>query len=236
LAPGNSIRQTSFQGMGITQSILVSFSCSIKQAASWIDVFVLFCMVLLLPVFLRMLSKITFKFRFPLVVLVGSYCLYASMFAPGFYALGAEPLARNQNICKMFLLILLIANEIYCVGWLLQKTEKMKQWIPTHGKNVALWVGTLCVAAAISVAVFLNLNEQSRKDHIVTYGAWELIYTGIGELYRLEYLTNLNAIVNSSENIVYIEPYTVFAYPLWVNGEAPGSSWYGKQGIFFKEE
>jgi hypothetical protein len=241
LAPGNAIRQAYYQKSGVLESILLSFSYSFRQALDWIDVFALFCMLLLLPVILRMVSKVSFKFRFPLVVLVISYCLYASMFTPGFYSLGFAPLERNLNICKMFLFILLIANEIYCIGWLLQRFEKMKLLIPTHGKNVAIWIGVICIAAALSLTVFLHSNEQSRKDHFVTYGAWELIYTGIGELYQLEHLTRLNEYVNSTEEIIYVKPYTVFAYPLWINqhAEEPAgyvADWYGKSGIYLGEE
>jgi hypothetical protein len=241
LAPGNANRQGSFQKSGVLQSILTSFGYSFTQALDWINPFVLLCLLLLLPLLLKVVSGLSFDFPFPLVPLMLSYCLYASMFTPGLYALGELPLSRNQNICKMFLLILLVINETYCLGWLLHKVDKIRKLVPVHGKNVWAWTGVLAGAGILFIVLFLRLDPVERKAKFVSWGAMELITTGLGELYHVEYLTRLNEYVNSEEMIIYVEPYTVHPYPLWTSQEEepPGGSeaaWYGKWGIFFSEE
>jgi hypothetical protein len=238
LAPGNANRQESFQKSGVFQSILTSFGYSFTQALDWINPFVLLCLFLLLPLLLKVVSGLSFNFPFPLIPLILSYCLYASMFTPGLYALGELPLSRNQNICKMFLLILLVLNETYCLGWMLHKVDKTRKLVPVHGKNVWAWTGVLTGASILFIVLFLRLDPVEQKAKLVSWGAMDLITTGLGELYHVEYLTRLNEYVNSEEMIIYVKPYTVQPFPLWISqeGEQPGgSAWYGKWGIFLEE-
>jgi hypothetical protein len=117
----------------------------------------------------------------------------------------------------------------------------VRRLVPAHGKNVWIWTGVLAGAVILFGVLFWQLDPGTKKAKFVSLGAVELITTGLGELYHVEYLTRLNQYVNSDEMIIYVEPYTVHPYPLWTSqeGEPPGgseSAWYGKWGIFFSEE
>lgn len=245
LAPGNAVRQASFTQGTFLGTVLRSFSYSASQAVLWIDIFVILMLLMLLPMILKAVSRTDFRFPCPILVIAGCYCLYASMFAPGFYAFGGgEPLSRNQNICKMFLLICLVLCEIYLAGWLVKRV-RFPQWlVPVHGKSVLVWFAAMVVFAAVFVSAFGKLGFVEKKATFVSYGAYDVIKTGDGEAHMEEYLIRLNQYKNSEEDVLYVLPYTVKPYPLWVSLETEESKtddgqlsdilskWYGKTAIY----
>lgn len=244
-APGNAVRQANYAKGSFVETILSSFTYSASQAADWINVFVILYLLLLLPFILKAVTRTEFRFPYPLLVLLGCYCLYASMFAPGFYAFGGEaPLSRNQNICKMFLFICLVLCEIYIVGWAQKKLHFINYLVPTHGKNVWTWTIVMSICCFIFVHSFLQLDYIEKKATFVSYGAYDVMQTGHGELYHHEYLVRLNEYKNNPDAVVYVKPYSVQPYPLWVtmdtevspyeSGELNASlaKWYNKIAIF----
>ncbi len=242
-APGNSVRQANFQQGGVLWSIGKSFSFSFSQMLSWISIYVVVILVLLLPLFLKAAENSSFSFRRPLLATAAGYCLYASMFAPGFYALGGEPISRNQNICKMFLLLCLVLLEAYWCGWLVRKVGVTQKIIPRHGKNVMGWTVILLLAVAIGSISFIRLDEVSRKTKFVNYGAFRVIVEGEGIQHWREYLQRLELYKNE-DKVVYVQPYSNYPYPLWINSDTEMSYddsgminglvaiWYMKDAIY----
>ena len=85
---------------------------------------------------------------------------------------------------------------------------------------------------------------MEKKATFVSYGAYDVIKTGDGEAHMEEYLIRLNQYKNSEEDVLYVLPYTVKPYPLWVSLETEESKtddgqlsdilskWYGKTAIY----
>jgi len=220
-APGNANRQVHFERTGIFESILTSFTYSFSQMLLWVDVFVVVCLLILIPFMIKIIYRSNFKFPFAPAIAVLSYCLYASMFTPSFYAQSFVPLSRNQNICWMFLIILLIINEFYLLGWILGKINKNKwKWlVPSFGINKWCWFAYITVLAAIFTFSFLSLGYVEKKATFVSYAAWDVIETGVGRQYHDEYLRRLyqlkKEIPEGEDRYVYVYPYTVKPYPLY---------------------
>ncbi len=248
-APGNAVRQTHFTKGGVLETILHCFRYSTTQAGEWLTIFVIIFLLVLLPFILKATSEINFSFPYPLVVVVGLYCLYASMFAPGFYAFGGEPpISRNQNICKMFLFIAIVLCEIYVVGWLNNRFRFTAHLVPRHGKNVWSWAILTCILAVVFVNSFQKLDVVEKKATFVSYGAYDAIDTGLAALYHHEYLVRLNEYKNNPDKVVYVKPYSVELYPLWVNSDTEKSTsesgelsnllalWYLKDAIIEVKE
>ncbi len=224
-APGNAVRQAYFTKGSILETVLLCFRYSTTQAGEWLTIFVIIFLLVLLPFILKATSESSFTFPYPLVVIIGLYCLYASMFAPGFYAFGGEtPLSRNQNICKMFLFIGIVLCEVYVVGWLVNRFRFTSYLVPRHGKNVWSWAILTCILAVVFVNSFLKLDYIEKKATFVSYGAYDVIDTGHGELYHHEYLVRLNEYKNNPDKVVYVKPYTVEPYPLWLNSDTEKST------------
>ncbi len=248
-APGNAVRQAHFTKGGVVDTILLCFRYSTTQAGEWLTVFVLIFLLVLLPFMLKATSETHFMFPYPLVVVLGLYCLYASMFAPGFYAFGGQPpISRNQNICKMFLLIAIVLCEIYVVGWLNKRFRLTTHLVPRHGKNVWSWAILTGILAIIFVNSFQRLDVVEKKATFVSYGAYDAIDTGLAALYHHEYLVRLNEYKNNPDKVVYVDPYSVELYPLWVNADTEKSNsdsgelshllalWYQKDAIIERKK
>lgn len=243
MAPGNAVRAASFRQGSIIGTIGKSFAYSSLQMVSWINIYVVVILVLLLPLSLKAVDNSKYIFRCPLLVTGAAYCLYASMFAPGFYALGEEPLSRNQNICKMFLLLCLVLLEIYWCGWLAHRVRTIKRIVPRTGKNVMRWTVVLLMALLIGIISFSRLDGVSKKATFVNYGAYRLIVDGEGNLYWHEYLQRLQ-LYRNEEKVVYVQPYSNHPYPLWINSDTEMSyddsgrlsglvaNWYGKDAVY----
>lgn len=243
MAPGNAVRQSNFVKGGVLQSIGNSFAYSFSQMRLWVNIWVIVILVLLLPVLLNAAANSRYSFRYPLLATGMGYCLYASMFTPGFYALGAEPLSRNQNICKMFLLLLLVLLEAYWCGWLTHRIKAANAIVPAHGKNVLIWTAVLSLALLTGIICFNKLDTVAKQANFVNYGAWLLSTDGRGQRYWDEYLQRL-ALYKNDDKVVYVNRYSDHPYPLWVNGDTEESTnesgeisslvayWYAKDAIY----
>ena len=83
------MRQANYVQKGVWWTIGECFTYSFSQMLSWVNIYVIVILILLLPILLKAADRATvFSYRYPLAVTALMYCLYASMFAPGFYALG----------------------------------------------------------------------------------------------------------------------------------------------------
>lgn len=249
LAPGNAVRQANYIQKGVMWTLGECFTYSFSQMISWVDIYVIVILILLLPVLLKASDRVVcFSFRYPLAVVGGLYCLYASMFAPGFYALGYWPLSRNQNICKMFLMLGLLLSEAYLCGWFTHRFSAVKRLVPQHGKNVLAWTGGILAAFLLGFVCFLRLDEVAKKDVFVNYGAFRMVVEGEGIQYWHEYLQRLSIYRENiySQETVYVPPYIMRPYPLWVteitevpedgSGKLDGhvALWYGLKAIYEK--
>lgn len=247
LAPGNAVRQANYTQKGILWTIGECFTYSFSQTVSWVNIYVIVILILLLPILLKAVDNVTgFSFRYPLLVAAGLYCLYASMFAPGFYALGYWPISRNQNICKMFLLISLLLSETYFCGWMTHRVRACKRFVPRHGKNVIGWTGVLLSFTLLGTVCFFRMDEVSKKATFVNYGAFRVIVEGEGVQYWNEYLQRLSIYKDNiwSYDVVYVPPYMCRPYPLWVNESTEMALddsgmidhhvalWYGLEAIY----
>ena len=75
------------------------------------------CILLLMcPFFYRISSHAPLKFRHPLLVLAGSFCLYAAQFAPPCYGMGAYGEGRILNVIYFGYLWFLFLNTFYLCG------------------------------------------------------------------------------------------------------------------------
>ena len=246
LAPGNSVRQAYFNQMGFGVALLNAFSFSFRQLLNWLDIFVVLSLLLLIPFIIKYARQTTFRFPLAPLVALLSYGLYASMFMPAFYAMGNEPISRNQNICKMFLFITLVFNEFYLLGWLIKKTDA-KYWerlCPQRKGNLWAWCAYMAAIVIVFALSFASLDFVAKKATFVSFGAFDALQSGEAAAYHAEYLARLHHIKSSEEKIIYVPPYSVKPYPIWIRMDSEESSheggllnidmvmWYGKHGIY----
>ena len=202
-APGNSVRgnilRDSGLGMGPWEAVGRSFLEAFRHLTiytGWITVALL---VLLVPVIWQMLKNTEFRFRFPGLLLLWSFCLYATGFTPGLYTMGHIELGRMQNAVKFTFQILMIVNEVYWLGWLQGKLKGKKVFL----NNGARW-WFYPIMGAIMLCIFAA--DPYQAAHYSSFAAYWWVHTGVGYNFRMEYRERVETIVNGGPDVV-VRPY-----------------------------
>lgn len=237
-APGNAKRGASYVGWGYSPLAAVgeSFLEAFRQMGEMCRLIMPALMILLAPIIWSALKKVRFRFRFPGLVLAGSLCLYATGFTPSLYTLGHGGLARTLNAVKITLQLLLIIDEVYCLGWLqgkLARAGKLKSGEQAGSAPVLFYL------AALGLMLTAFAADPSRLTHYTSWGAYHYVHAGEAYNFHQEYLERVETIKNGG-SVVTVKPY---GYRPWMI--SPGdlsenpenetnksmAAWYGKEAV-----
>lgn len=250
-APGNSVRARSYVGWGYgpLESIGRSFLEAVKHIPEYTGLVVLTVMLLLVPMIWQAVKGTDYRFRYPGIVLVWSFCLYATGYTPSLYSLGHAGLSRTLNAVKITYLLLLFLNEIYWIGWLRQLLEKRAE--QTTGQltiqkwairsDAAAWWFYVLIGVACLVIFRASPNQAG---HYSSYGAYYYVHTGEAYNFHQEYLERV-AILSGPEKDVQLPAYQFRPWFLCMgeisedaDNEANRSlaMWYHKDSVTLKEK
>ena len=253
-APGNNVRFASLQSQGLdaVSAIGRSFKEAFGHIGDFSGMITLAIVIFLAPIIWKMLQKSDFDFRYPGLLLAWSFCLYATGFTPGLFALGYAGPARTLNAVKMTYQILLIVNEVYWLGWLQKKLEKTNEltlfgWqcrkVQEEGDSSGSGVPIIFYFAMgiLMVGIFVLVPDQIAS--FSSYGAYYYIHSGEAYNYHQEYLKRVE-IIKSSEDIAIVEPYHYRPWILSVgelsDDHSSGANraialWYDKQAVICQD-
>lgn len=234
-APGNSHRETALTGYGMdaVSSVLYSFREAALYLAEFTGVRTILILVLLAPIIYYVVSRTQIRFRYPLVVLLWSFCFYATGFTPSLYSLGHAGLARTLNAVKITYQILLVLNEIYLLGWCVQKSRE-KIEVPWQGRPAWWFYGVIAFALVMTFGV-----EDNQAGRYSSYGAYYYVHTGEAYNFHQQYLERVEILKSEEQNVV-LEPYVfkpwfLCATDLSDNPEDESNralaSWYDKESV-----
>ena len=241
-APGNSVRARSYVGWGYSplESIGRSFLEGVKHLPEFTGSIVLMVMVMLLPLIWQALKETEYRFRYPGVVLLWSFCLYATGYTPSLYSLGHAGLSRTLNAVKITYLLLLFLNEIYWCGWLQQRLQKKAsgsaaRWLANWNGAAVWWF------YAIMGLEFIMIFQVSpnQAGHYSAYGAYYYVHTGEAYNFHQEYLERVEKLLGDEDD-VQLQPYHYKPWFLCMgdlsedeNNEANRSLaiWYDKDSV-----
>lgn len=85
--------------------------------------------IFMIPIIVNIVTKVNFKFQYPGLVFLWSFCLYAAGFTPTLYTMGHTLLGRATNMVKVTFQILLFMNLIYFIGWICRVIKEKKALI-----------------------------------------------------------------------------------------------------------
>ncbi|MCR5255579.1 MAG: hypothetical protein K6D96_06565 [Acetatifactor sp.] len=236
-APGNDHRAAYYVdvAMGPVKSVLMSFYWAVKYLARFTDIFTVLVLIMLIPVIIRGLKNSDLKFRWPGLVFVLSFCLYATGYTPSLYGMGSPGLARTLNAVKFTYEFLLIFNEIYFIGWL-------KGILSKKGKEVKEFGYWWIYAGSFLITAFLVFTDSQAVWEYSPYGAYYYIHTGEALNFQTGYLQRIDQI-KSEEGDVAVGAYVFRPTFLCVEelSEDPTrganvamAEWYGKNSIVVK--
>ena len=155
LAPGNAQRQLSFEGYTpeAIPAILRSFRFAAEYGLRWLRLPVLGVLLVLGQLFWASLPASSFRFRFPGLVSLWSFCLFAAMFCPTSYATGGLGAMRVTDIIYYAWLLLLALNLFYWLGWLSRRRPARRE---AALRPVPLFASLVLCVALLGVSAVLH--------------------------------------------------------------------------------
>lgn len=238
-APGNNVRNAILRGsglgMGPLSAVMQSFAEAFRHMGSFTGWRTLAVMVLLAPIIWQAVQKLNFRYRFPGLFLLWSFCLYATGFTPSLYSLGHAGLSRTLNAVKITYQLLLIINEVYWIGWICEKRRQAEKSFMIGGVPFLFYP----IMGMIMLGIFAISPKINKEDNYSSYTAYHYVHTGEAYNFYREYLKRVNTIKNSGSEVV-VEPYYYRPWILSVGdlGEDPTQEanmaiarWYNKEAI-----
>jgi hypothetical protein len=244
-APGNAIRMAEQTApMSAFQAVYYSFTYAIEGIGSWTTFYVIFFVLLLLPVLVPALYHSAdggFDFPMPGLVMGFSFCLIAASYTPSLYAMGHVVIfERTLNIMRMLYYLLLILNLIYLTGWI---TARCRRYISRKSfESLSDSIKQHCVRGfcLCFAAFFLVLLIFSEKNQVTSLSAVHALRKGYAQSYHEETLNRISLLSMEGVDEVWVPNYSVTPYLLdledistdpdnWRNVAL--ADWYGKKTV-----
>lgn len=201
-APGNNRRMASFTEMKMSpwEAIWNSFKSAITYFDDFTGWMTLAVLILLVPVMIQIVTRTAFRFQYPGLVVVWSFCLYAAGFTPTLFTMGHTLLSRATNMAKFTFQLLLFLNVFYLLGFSCRYLREKKSREIRCRNSLAFYVIVLLAMVGIFAA------EPNKGGIYSTYCAYYFVHTGEAYNYYQEYLQRVE-ICESEEADVVVRPY-----------------------------
>lgn len=255
-APGNLVRRealSSIKGMSPVMAILHSFKEAVWHLGEFTGPAMLIMLALALPVIWNIVRESPLRFRYPGLLLIWSFCLYAAGFTPTLYTLGHGGFDRTLNAVKITYQILFFVNAVYWAGWgreMLQKAQRNQffdiLWKKLERPGDTGHTGSalkfyLLIGALLLIAFALEKNQAGSYS---SYGAFYYIHTGEANEYHREYLARVETIKNGGPEVI-VEPYHFRPWFLRIDDLTENAdseqnqaiaAWYEKKAVYCRSE
>lgn len=236
-SPGNAKRMVFYEGMrlSVVEAILRSLRSALGYLWDFTGWMTLAIMLFTIPVAWCLVKKTNFTFRYPGLVILWSFCLYAAGFSPTLYTMGHTLLGRATNMVKVTFQLLLFIDLIYLIGWLCVTMTEKKRLLPIR----QTWRYYLLMAVLMLCIFGVEPNKGGKYS---PYCAYYFVHTGEAYNYYHEYLQRV-AICESPEEDVVVSPYVFKPWLLCLGdlSEAPDyepnrfmAEYFGKNSIVCK--
>ena len=187
-------------------------------------------------------KKLRFSFGMPALVVLASYCLLAAMYCPMLavedasgdilqvFGIATE-MARTENVVYFNMVLLMVFDVVYCLGWLYQKGFKVYSPL----------VDGLVAIAAVIICLFGIRTEMmtDKGQHYLTTTAIDNWKNGTAAYYGYQMEENTNRLMSDDED-VYVMPFgvnpnTLYPYDAsdWIEGTR---LFYQKNSVTYESE
>lgn len=225
MSPGAKVRQ---EDAGETyrwwEAILMSFVEAIKYIKNW-SAFaeVIILLVLMIPASIESTLKLKFNFKYPWLVTLLTFGIYASQFTPCLYSLRDIGTYRVQNIYRFSLYVLLCANLWYWCGFVVKKIEDglVKKLESYKFGGLVLLVASVVVIGGFSLFIL-----KTSGDTMTIKSALYSLKSGQFENYYQENQIRKEILTNPEEDEVYIDRFSKPPYLININDVAEDGNWY----------
>lgn len=126
LAPGNALRQSTSYGLPTVKAIAKSILQCLGYLLNWTTPFYFLVLIALTPIFIDVIKKSSFTFKYPYLVCPVVFGVFCSSETPTFYAQSNGGAARVFDICFYMLILTITFIYYYILGAIVRLNEKKK--------------------------------------------------------------------------------------------------------------
>lgn len=237
-APGNELRQDYFIPMEPMEAIGTSIVYGLQFINDNLNLPILFGFALITPLIYSGAAKSKFKFKYPWLITLVSYLVYASSFTPSFYAMAISGADRSLNVSFVLLLLAIFLCLLYWCGWFSKQsafkisTDEIKG-MASPLKMFAMVIAVFLTVSMVGVSV-MDINSST------TVSAVASLQNGEAEKFYGERSYQIDLLNDERKKDVYFPVHTVRPYLLYHSNlsRSPDNSinqvtakYYGKNKI-----
>lgn len=248
--PGNALRRQDARGLNPVAAILQSFIEAVRYGKTWLSPIMVISIFFLLPFVWKIVrkQKCKYTYKYPLAVLVGSYCIFSAAFTPALYGVGNVDAGRIQNLIQSVFYILLLVDLFYLVGWAQHKMDSAKEgfyWDLCAVKNILKkysWIYNW----VMFVGILVVLIGTGDKNTFSSMSAFRSLILGEAQTYYSEAQERLEIYRDESNPMAMVEAFSVKPKVLyftdivpegdinyWINESV--AEYYGKEKVVLKD-
>lgn len=206
LAPGNSVRQGVSSGLSPIKAIYMSFYESMQFILNYTFSWRTVCFILLLLPLVWLVVKGTgFSFKYPILVLIVSYCILSAVFTPCLYGVGNVVAGRLQNTIYISYILALVLNIFYILGWFCKLIMKRKTDMSMKAMRFVAFSIACASMLTILVSVFFI---QRNPDYYAASSAIVSLKSGQAAQYGNECRERLSLLLDQNQKDIVLQPYT----------------------------
>lgn len=201
LAPGNAVRQATAPKMAPIKAVLRSIYQNTRYCFFWNGIWSLLFFVGVTPVYLRVIEKCTWKFRYPILICGLIFGIYCSSSCPTFYAQSNGGAARVFCLVYYMMILALAFIYFYALG-------AVSRFIAFRNYQKSLVISELVIIFCFVLMFCIRSWEGVWvKPHSMT--AMGAIVSGEAAYYEQQYQERLAVLKDSSISDVTFTPYDV---------------------------
>lgn len=188
-APGNAARGGATEAkFGAVKSIFLSFySCLEYVFEKWVDWTFVVVVLVAIPFMVLAARNITIRFRYPILVILFSYCFMSSLFTAPIYGAGNVDAGRIQNVLFMQCVFLSFFDVFYLVVWGVQNVIKRESQENMEQEGILSHHMFLYVVTSIVFLVFGGMITcVPTPDYYTTTSALYSLLSGEASGYGVE--------------------------------------------------
>ena len=201
LAPGNAVRQATAPKMFPAKAILKSIYQNTKYCIYWNGIWSFLFFVCVTPVYLGIIEKCTWQFRYPILVCGLIFGIYCSSSCPPFYAQSNGGAARVFCLVYYIMILALAMMYFYALG-------SVYRFISSGKYQSVFVIAELVIVLAFVLMPCLRSGEASySKPHSLT--ALQAITNGEAAYYEQQYQERLAVLKDPTVLDINFVPYDV---------------------------
>lgn len=188
LAPGNKYRQAECDSsLGVIGSIIESIEYAITYFTQWFTPVIVISLVFIAPLIFVIIRKSKFQFKYPILVTIFSFGLFASQFTPPLYAMNNIGGTRLINIVYYSYFWLLLINITYYIGWINRKINNEIANEKNIGESIIeIFKKYILIYFGICAVLFIMFFMKSDYTNTTTIKIIDLLNSGELQVYAQE--------------------------------------------------